>query len=66
MITIAGGELLSHRGTTVTYKLRCDNCGNIDETESSITVMKGVTEVTTKKCPKCGANQIVKMKFDLN
>ncbi len=66
MVTIAGGEVLSHRGTTVTFKLKCDKCGVIDESESSITVMKGVTEVTTKKCPKCGSNQVVKMKFDLN
>lgn len=66
MITIAGGEVLSHRGTTVTFKLKCDKCGNIDESESSITVMKGVTEVTTKKCSFCGNNQIIKMKIDLN
>lgn len=66
MITIVGGEVLSHRGTTVTFKLKCDKCGNIDESESSITVMNGVTEVTTKKCPYCGNNQIIKMKIDLN
>ncbi len=66
MITIEGGEVLSHRGTTVSFKLKCKSCGNIDNSESSITVMKGVTEVTTKKCPKCGVNQIVKMKIDMN
>lgn len=66
MINIDGGEVLSHRGTTVNFKLKCKKCGNIDESESSITVMRGVTEVTTKRCPKCGANQIVKMKIDMN
>lgn len=65
-IKITGGELLNQKGTTVTYKVKCDKCGNIDSSETSITIMKGVTEVTSKKCSFCGNNQIIKMRFDLN
>lgn len=65
-ITIAGGEVSSQKGTTVTYKLKCDGCGYLDNSEASITMMRGVTEVTSKKCPNCGKIQVIKMKIDLN
>ncbi|HCT29574.1 MAG TPA: hypothetical protein DIW31_02310 [Bacteroidales bacterium] len=66
MITIVGGEISNQKGTTVTYRLKCESCGYIDSSETTITIMKGVTEVTTRKCPHCGKSQIIKMKFDMN
>jgi len=66
MITISGGEILRQIGTSVTYKLKCDNCGQVEQSESTVTVTVGVTEITTKKCPNCGKNQLVKMKHSIN
>jgi len=63
MITISGGEVLKQNGSSITYKLKCSRCGNIESSEATITIMKGVTEVTAKRCSNCGNNQIVKMKF---
>ena len=65
-ITILGGEILRQIGSSVTYKLKCDSCGYVDQTETTVTLTVGVTEITTKKCPNCGKNQIIKMKHSVN
>ncbi len=44
IITIAGGEVSNHKGTTVTYKLKCEGCGFIDSSETTVTMMRGVTK----------------------
>ncbi|NOU18985.1 MAG: hypothetical protein HOO91_15625 [Bacteroidales bacterium] len=62
MITISGGVILKQIGSSITYKLKCDKCGNAESSENTITIMKGVTEISTKKCSSCGNNQIIKMK----
>lgn len=63
MITISGGVISRSKNTSVTFKLKCDKCGNISDTEVSTTVMLNVTEVITRKCDFCGHNQIIKMKL---
>jgi len=62
MLTISGGIILKQSGSSVTYKLKCDNCGNAEPSESSVTITKGVTEISTKKCSNCGNNQTIKLK----
>jgi len=61
-IIITGGVVSKQRGSSVTYKLKCDKCGITESAESTVTVSKGVTEVSTKKCSNCGNNQIIKIK----
>jgi hypothetical protein len=62
VIIISGGVISKQIGSSITYKLLCDKCGNTESTESTVTITKGVTEISTKKCSNCGNNQIVKMK----
>ena len=66
MVTISGGVVSKENNTSVTFRLKCDKCGHMDESESTITVTLGLTEVTTKNCPSCGHRQIIKMKMNLN
>jgi len=63
MITITGGVISKQSGSSVTYKVKCDNCENIDPDETTITLTKGVTDLSTKRCSKCGNNQITKLKY---
>jgi len=63
MVTISGGVISKLKGTSITFKPKCEKCGNDEHAESTITLTKGVTEVSTKKCPICGYNQVVKMKL---
>lgn len=62
MVTISGGNISSERGSSVTFKVKCDKCGYSDSSEATISVSKGVTEVATRKCSFCGHNQVIKMK----
>jgi len=62
MLTISGGIILKQSGSSITYKLKCDKCGNTEPSESTVTLTKGVTEISTKKCSNCGNNQTIKMK----
>jgi len=62
MVTISGGIISKEMGSSVTFKIKCDKCGYSDSSEYTITVSKGVTEVSARKCSFCGNNQVVKMK----
>lgn len=62
MVTIIGGVLSKQSGYTITYKLKCEKCGNIEHPKTTVNLTKGVTEISTKKCSNCGNNQMIKMK----
>ena len=62
MLTISGGVITKQSGSSVTYKLKCEKCGNAEPSESTVTLTKGVTEISTKKCSNCGNSQTIKMK----
>ncbi len=62
MTTISGGIIIKERGTSVTYQVKCDRCENIEPSEYNVTLTKGVTEISTMRCSKCGNNQITKIK----
>lgn len=66
MITITGGEISKLKGSSITYKPKCDKCGHTDQSEFTVSITMGVTEITTKKCPKCGNNQLIKMRHSMN
>lgn len=63
MITITGGVISKQNGSTVTYQFKCSKCDHIDSSQTTITLTKGVTEVSTHKCPNCSITQIIKMKI---
>lgn len=63
MVSITGGVISKQKGLSITFKPKCEKCGNAEHAETTVTLTKGVTEITTKKCSNCGNNQIVKMKI---
>jgi len=62
MVTIIGGIISNQSGYTITYKLKCKKCENTEQSETTVNLTKGVTEISTKKCSKCGNNQMIKLK----
>lgn len=63
MISITGAVISKHKGNSVTYIPKCEKCGNENHSENTVTLTKGVTEVSTKVCSICGNNQVIKMKL---
>jgi hypothetical protein len=63
MVTITGGVISKQNGSSISFKLKCEKCGNVEHPESLVSLSKGVTEITTKKCSYCGNNQMIKMKL---
>ena len=47
-IAITGGVISKQKGSSVTYKFKCEKCGFTEHNENTVTVTKGVTEVSTK------------------
>jgi hypothetical protein len=62
MITISGGVISRQAGSTITYKAKCDSCQNVEPNETTVTITKGVTEISTFRCSNCGKYQITKIK----
>ena len=62
MLTISGGIILKQSGSSVTYKPKCEVCGNAESSECTVTITKGVTEISTNKCSNCGNHQTIKIK----
>jgi hypothetical protein len=63
MVAITGGVVLRQKGSSVTFRPKCEKCGNAENIESTLTLMKGVTEIATHKCSCCGSNLVTKMKL---
>ncbi len=62
MVTISGGIISKQSGSSITYKPKCDKCNEVEFDETTVTITRGVTEVSTKKCSSCGNVQITKIK----
>jgi hypothetical protein len=62
MITITGGVISTQSGSSVTYKSKCDKCNNVENHEITVSITKGVTEISTFRCSNCGNHQITKIK----
>lgn len=62
MVTITGGVISKQNGSSVTFKSKCDKCDNVEPSETTITLTKGVTEVSTFRCSNCGRYQTTKIK----
>ena len=66
IVAITGGVITKQNGSTITFKLKCERCGNAEFSESRVSLTKGVTEVTTRICTSCGNIQMIKMKLLAN
>jgi len=62
MITISGGVISKQTGSSVTYNPQCDSCKSVEPYETTVTITRGVTEISTFICSNCGNHQITKIK----
>lgn len=63
VVIISGSDIVSHPHQSITYRVKCPKCGNVEESSHSVTLARGVTEVATSRCSGCGHCQMVKIKF---
>lgn len=63
-IDVFGGELVNSRGTVVTYKQKCGECGHTySYNKTTIVPAYGVRSCRPFTCPECGHFQEVKMEY---
>lgn len=63
-IEVFGGELVDSRGTVVTYKQKCSECGHTyPYSKTTIVPAYGVRSCRAFTCPECGHYQEVKMEY---
>lgn len=62
MISISGGIITELSNSSVSFKLKCELCGEIEFSETRISITKGITDVFLKKCPSCGTIQKIMIK----
>jgi len=59
-IEMTGGEIVRERGTVVTFKQRCEECGYVfDWNKTTIVPAYGSRSVRAFTCPECGNRQEV-------
>ena len=63
VVTITGSDVVLYSHQSITYRVKCPKCGNIEPTSHSVTLARGVTEVATSRCSACGHCQMVKIKY---
>jgi rubredoxin len=63
-IEITGGIVIRERGTVVTYRQKCENCGYVYDYEKTTIVpaysTRGARNFT---CPECGNYQEVELRY---
>lgn len=63
LIIITGGETVEYSHSSISYKVKCVKCGNVEPRKYSYSLSKGITEVSTIKCTACGHSQVVKIRY---
>jgi rubredoxin len=59
-IEMTGGEIVNERGTVVTFRQRCEECGYVfDWNKTTIVPAFGSRKVRPFTCPECGNYQEV-------
>jgi len=61
--TITGGDMIEHDAPFIAYVVKCKICRSIEPEKHTTSLTKGVTEVITVKCFKCGHTQMVKIRY---
>ncbi|BDX36769.1 hypothetical protein CYCD_01240 [Tenuifilaceae bacterium CYCD] len=62
VVTIQGGSLLEHPFHSITYRVRCEKCGDVESEKHTLSLTQGVTEVASVQCATCGHVQMVKIR----
>ncbi len=63
MVTISGGEISEEKGSTISFNLKCELCGELQYSKTRISLTNGLTDIFIRKCPSCNNNQIIKIKY---
>lgn len=59
-IEMTGGKIVNERGTVVTFRQKCEECGYVyDFNKTTIVPAYGSRKVRAFTCPKCGNYQEV-------
>ena len=59
-IDMVGGEIVGERGTVVTFRQKCENCGFVyDFNKTTIVPAYSSRKVRPFTCPECGNYQVV-------
>ena len=62
-IEMTGGEIVNERGTVVTFRQRCEECGYVfDWNKTTIVPAYGSRKVRAFTCPECGNHQEVEVR----
>ena len=62
-IEVRGGVVVRERGTVVTYRQRCEECGYVyDYDKTTIVPAYSVRSARNFTCPECGNYQEVSMR----
>jgi hypothetical protein len=63
MATITGGVFTKQSSSSLTYKMKCDKCGTVEQSENQIgMVYTGATTSYTRSCSKCSNKQKIIIK----
>jgi len=63
-IEMAGGVIVDERGTVVTFRQKCENCGYVfDWNKTTIVPAYSSRKVRPFTCPECGNYQEVEVRY---
>ena len=63
-IDMVGGEIVNERGTVVTFRQKCENCGFVhDFNKTTIVPAYSSRKVRPFTCPRCGNYQEVEVRY---
>ncbi|MGE0079261.1 MAG: hypothetical protein AB7S48_15485 [Bacteroidales bacterium] len=66
VVAIQGGDSVEYNHPSITYVVKCAKCGNVDSEKRTISLTRGVIEVATVTCAKCGHSQMIKIRYPRN
>jgi rubredoxin len=63
-IEMTGGKIVNERGTVVTFRQKCENCGYVfDWNKTTIVPAYSSRKVRPFTCPECGNYQEVEVRY---
>ena len=54
-VALQGAVIVKQDGSRISYKQKCDKCGNVSSTTTTTTIGSNLT--SNFRCSKCGNNQ---------
>jgi predicted RNA-binding Zn-ribbon protein involved in translation (DUF1610 family) len=63
-IEVTGGVIVNERGTVVTYRQKCEECGYVyDYNKTTIVPAYSTRSARNFTCPECGNHQEVELRY---